>query len=107
MKNTGAVATISHRKCSFLLGLAAFTCGLSLSARGESDLNKCTGVDFDAKRPPIASMVTTRPHVNLVKGSDADAACPADGGRRTARQSFLFVSQAFPNSVSIRMHAAL
>jgi len=78
MENTGAVATISHRKCSFLLGLAVFTCGLSLSARGESDSNTCIGVDFDAKRPLIASRVTTRPHVNFVKGSDDDAACPAD-----------------------------
>jgi len=55
MKNMGAAAERSHRKCSFLLGLAVFTCGLSLSAHGESDLNTCIGVDFDAKRPLIAS----------------------------------------------------
>ena len=55
MKNMGAGAERSHRKCSFLLGLAVFTYGLSLSAHGESDLNTCIGVDFDAKRPLIAS----------------------------------------------------
>ena len=77
MKNTGAVAEHSHRKCSSLLGLAVFTCGLSLSALAESDPNTCIGVDFDAKRPLTASRVTARPHVNFVKGSDDDAGCPA------------------------------
>jgi hypothetical protein len=59
----------------------SWTCSFYLrpfSARGESDLNTCIGVDFDAKRPLIASRVTTRPHVNFVKGSEDDAACPAD-----------------------------
>jgi hypothetical protein len=78
MKKTGTAAERSHRKSSFLLGLAVLTCGLSLSARGESDLNACRGVDFDAKRPLIASKVTARPHVNFVKGSDDDAACPGE-----------------------------
>ena len=78
MKNTGAVAEHSHRKCSSLLGLAVFTCGLSLSALAKSDPNTCIGVDFDAKRPLTASRVTARPHVNFVKGSDDDAGCPAD-----------------------------
>ena len=78
MKSTGAVTESLHRKCSFLLGLAVFTCGLSLSARGESDLNTRIGVDFDDKRPLIASRVTTRPHVNFVNCSEDDAACPAD-----------------------------
>jgi len=73
MKNTGAVAEHSHRKCSSLLGLAVFTCGLSLSALAESEPNTCIGVDFDAKRPLTASRVTARPHVNFVKGSDDDA----------------------------------
>src|SRR5262249_26241616 len=76
MKNMGAPPGRSGRKCSFLLGLAVLACGLALSARGESDSNTCVGVDFDAKRPLIASKVTTRPHVNFVKGSDDDAACP-------------------------------
>jgi Transglycosylase SLT domain len=78
MKNTGPLAERSYRKCSFLLGLAVFTYGLSLPARGESDSNMCGGIDFDAKRPLVASRVTTRPHINFVKGSDDDAACPAD-----------------------------
>jgi hypothetical protein len=78
MKNTGPVAERSFRKCSFLLGLAVFTCGLSLLARSESDSNTCTGIDFHAKRPLVTSRVNTRPHVNFVKGSDDDAACPAE-----------------------------
>src|SRR5262249_37538033 len=84
--NTGTAAERSHRKSSFLLGLAVLTCGLSLPARAESDTNVCTGVDFDAKRPLIASKVTTRPHVNFVKGSEDDAACPAEkeAGRKKA-----------------------
>jgi hypothetical protein len=78
MKNKGTAVGRSDRKCSFLLGLAVLTCSLSLSARSESDSNACTGIDFDAKRPLIASKVATRPHVNFVKGSEDDAACPGE-----------------------------
>jgi hypothetical protein len=78
MKNIGPGPERLYRKCSFLLGLAVFTCGLSMPGRGESDPNACRGIDFDTKRPLVASRITARPHVNFVKGADDDAACPAD-----------------------------
>jgi hypothetical protein len=78
MKNMGPGPERLYRKCSFLLGLAVFTCGLSMPVRGESDPNACRGIDFDTKRPLVASRITARPHVNFVKGADDDAACPAD-----------------------------
>ena len=49
-----------------------------MPVRGESDPNACRGIDFDTKRPLVASRITARPHVNFVKGADDDAACPAD-----------------------------
>jgi hypothetical protein len=73
----GSAGTIIP-KCSFLLGLAVYTFSLSQPGHGESDANACRGVDFDTKRPLIASRVTVRPHVNFVKGSDDDAACPTN-----------------------------
>src|SRR5262245_47034410 len=50
----------------------------SLPALADSDPNVCRGVDFDIKRPLVASRISARPHVNFVKGADDDAACPAD-----------------------------
>ena len=84
MKNIGPVPERSYRKCSFLLGLAVFTFGFSLSVNGESDPNACRGIDFDAKRPLVASRITTRPHVNFVKGSDEDRRL--SGGQRSLSQ---------------------
>ena len=78
MKCMGAVRERSYQKCSFLLGLAVYTFSLSQPGHGESDANACRGVDFDTKRPLVASRVTVRPHVNFVKGSDDDAACPTN-----------------------------
>jgi hypothetical protein len=49
-----------------------------LPALADSDPNACRGVDFDMKRPLAASRISVRVHVNFVKGSDDDAACPAD-----------------------------
>lgn len=68
----------TFRKCSILLVFAGLTCGLSLLARAESDPKACSGVDFEVKRPLVVSRVSARPHVNFIKGSDDDAACPAD-----------------------------
>jgi len=71
MKNTGTAAGRSHRKYSFLLGLAVFTCGLSWSARGESDLNTCFGVDFDAKRHSSGSNLGPRTGCRVVSNQCA------------------------------------
>ena len=99
MKSTGPVAQRSKRKCSLLPGLAVFTCGFSLSAYGESDSKVCVGVDFDAKRPLVASKVTARPRVNFVKGSDDDAACPTD--KETCQKKAFLV----PGDVVLTGHA--
>jgi hypothetical protein len=50
----GSAGTIIP-KCSFLLGLAVYTFSLSQPGHGESDANACCGVDFDTKRPLVAS----------------------------------------------------
>jgi len=68
----------TFRKCSILLVFAGLTCGLSLLARAESDPKACSGVDFEVKRPLVVFRVSARSHVNFIKGSDDDAACPAD-----------------------------
>lgn len=71
----------TFRKCSILLVFAGLTCGLSLlslPARAESDPKACSGVDFEVKRPLVVFRVSARSHVNFIKGSDDDAACPAD-----------------------------
>ena len=59
----------TFRECSILLVFAGLTCGLSLLARAESDPKACRGVDFEVKRPLVVSRVSTRPHVNFIKGS--------------------------------------
>jgi len=62
----------TFRKRSILLVFASLTCGLSLlslPARTESDPKAFHGVDFEAKRPLVVSRVSTRPHVNFIKGS--------------------------------------
>jgi hypothetical protein len=76
----GRVASIDRtfRKCSILLVFAGLTCGPLLPARAESDPKACRGVDFEVNRPLAVSRVSARPHVNFIKGSDDDAACPAD-----------------------------
>jgi hypothetical protein len=68
----------TFRKCSILLVFASGLSLLSLPARAESDPKACHGVDFEAKRPLVVSRVSARSHVNFLKGSDDDAACPAD-----------------------------
>ena len=61
-----------------MLVLGCMALGLALPAFADSDPNACRGIDFDIKRPLVASRITASPHVNFVKGSDDDAACPAD-----------------------------
>jgi len=68
----------TFRECSIPLVFAGLTCGLSHLARAESDPKACRGVNFEVKRPLVVSRVSARPHVNFIKGSDDDAACPAD-----------------------------
>jgi len=68
----------TFRKCSIPLVLVGLICGLSFLARAESDPKAWRGVDFEAKRPLVVSRVSARPHVNFIKGSDDDDACPAD-----------------------------
>src|SRR5262245_52188163 len=58
--------------------LAGLTGGVAVPARAEPDPKACHGIDFDAKRPLVAAKVSTRPHVNFIKGSDDDPVCPAD-----------------------------
>lgn len=65
-------------KCPILLVLVGLAHGLSLPAWAESNPHACRGVDFDAKRPLVASRISARPHVNFIKGPDDDRACPAD-----------------------------
>jgi hypothetical protein len=60
------------------LVFACLACGLGLPALADSDPNVCLGVDFDVKRPLVASRISARSHVNFIKGSDDDAACPTD-----------------------------
>jgi hypothetical protein len=64
-------------KCSTLLVLVALA-WLPFPAHADSDVGVCRGVDFDVKRPLQVARISTRPHVNFIKGSDEDAACPAD-----------------------------
>ena len=58
--------------------IVGLTVGIAVPARAESDPRACNGIDFDVKSPLVASKVSARPHVNFIKGSDDDAACPTN-----------------------------
>ena len=75
MKGMGRVGRIVAHNKVLVLGCIAW---FALPALADSGPNACRGVDFDMKRPLAASRISVRPHVNFVKGSDDDAACPAD-----------------------------
>jgi hypothetical protein len=75
MKDIGRVGQIVAFNQMLVLGCIA---SFALPALADSDPNACRGVDFDMKRPLVASRNSVRPHVNFVKGPDDDAACPAD-----------------------------
>src|ERR1700749_4452311 len=59
----------------------AMSLGAMLSqAAAEVKPGDCLGIDFDVSHPaPIAKLATDKPHVNFIKSSWEDAACPADG----------------------------
>jgi hypothetical protein len=75
MKGIGCLGPIAAFNPMLVLGCIA---SFALPALADSDPNARRGVDFDVKRPLVASRISVRPHVNFVKGSDDDAACPAD-----------------------------
>jgi hypothetical protein len=75
MKGIGRVGPIVAFNPMLVLGCMAC---FALPALADSDPNACRGVDFDMKRPLVASQISVRPHVNFVKGSDDDGACPTD-----------------------------
>ena len=75
MKGIGRVGRILADNKVLVLGCIAC---FALPALAESDPNACRGIDFDMKRPLVASRISVRSHMNFVKGSDHDAACPAD-----------------------------
>ena len=75
MKGMGRVGRIVAHNKVLVLGCIAW---FALPALADSGPNACRGVDFDMKRPLAASRISVRVHVNFVKGSDDDAACPAD-----------------------------
>src|SRR5262245_8608413 len=75
MKGMGGLGQIVVFNQMLVLGCMV---SFSLPALADSDPNVCRGVDFDIKRPLVASRISARPHVNFVKGADDDAACPAD-----------------------------
>src|SRR6478736_5063256 len=70
-------ARLPHWETAIALCLAALT-STSTGARADSDPKRCGGVDFDAKRPLVASRISARPHVNFIKDSDEDPACPSN-----------------------------
>jgi hypothetical protein len=65
----------------FAAAVVAVTLGAMLSvAAADEKLGDCIGIDFDVNHPaPIAKLATDKPHVNFIKSSWEDAACPADG----------------------------
>ena len=78
--------------CAVTVGSLVPMClvfGLAISARADTDPKACRGVDFDAKRPLVASRITAKPHINFIKGSDDDAACPAN--KETCRKKAYLV----------------
>lgn len=76
---TGRAVTVGPALVSVCLAFS-----LALPARADTDPNACRGIDFDVKRPLVASRVSARPHVNFIKGSDDDAACPT--GKEACRK---------------------
>jgi hypothetical protein len=86
MKGIGRVGQIAAFSPMLVLGCIA---SFALPALANSDPNACRGVDFDVKRPLVASRISVRPHVNFVKGSDDDAACPADKKDACRKKAYL------------------
>jgi hypothetical protein len=74
----------------FAAAVVAVTLGAMLSqAAADEKPGDCIGIDFDVSHPAaIAKLATGKPHVNFIKSSWEDAACPADG-ESCQQQSYL------------------
>jgi hypothetical protein len=79
-----------HGAWRFIVASVLFVAVSVAPALADEVPGDCLGIDFDLKHPvSVAKVKTDKPHVNFIKSTWEDAACPTAGGDACAAKAYL------------------